>query len=321
MPARLWQSALAPAGPQAATIANHAWFLIGITTVVGLIVLAAIAWAMLRGHRRATGPDGPRPAGADQPLLRAIGYAIAATVAILFVILGSSMWTGRLVASLRDQDPLVITISGHQFWWEVRYEDRIPSRGVAGANELHIPVGRRVALYLTSRDVVHSFWAPQLHGKRDLIPGYMNTLWIQADRAGVFQGQCAEFCGRQHAHMALMVIAHPENEFENWLESQRQPPAEPATEAQRRGRDVFLRERCSACHTIQGTGANGLVGPDLTRMGSRTTLGAGTLPNSPEMVARWISDPQRDKPGNQMPPTPLSPADLADLVAYLGALR
>jgi cytochrome c oxidase subunit 2 len=160
-----------------------------------------------------------------------------------------------------------------------------------------------------------------LHGKRDLIPGYTNTLWIQADRPGAFQGQCAEFCGRQHAHMALRVIVHPSDEFDQWLDQQRQPPAEPATASQERGRAVFLRERCSACHSIQGTEARGLVGPDLTRIGSRSTLGAGTLPNTPEMAARWITDPQRDKPGNQMPPTPLRSEDLADLVAYLGALK
>jgi cytochrome c oxidase subunit II len=321
MPTRLWQSALAPAGAQAARIADHAWFLIGITTAVGLLVLAAIAWAAFRGRRRAGEPPMPAASAADEPLIRSIGYALAATVAILFAILVASFHTGRAVASLRDPSPLVVTIAGHQFWWEVRYEDPIPSLGVTAANELHIPVGRPVELHLTSHDVVHSFWVPQLHGKRDLIPGYVNTLWIQADRTGAFQGQCAEYCGRQHAHMALMVIAHEPADFVRWLEAQRQPAAAPVTESQRRGQQVFLQQRCSACHTIQGTGANGLIGPDLSRIGARTTLAAGTLPNNPEMLARWIANPQRDKPGNQMPATPLPPGDLADLVAYLGALK
>jgi cytochrome c oxidase subunit II len=284
-------------------------------------VLAAIAWAVWRGHRRADAPPLPLTADADRPLLRAIAGALGATVIILFGILVASIYTGRVLASLSDPDPLVITIIGHQFWWEVRYEDPVPSRGVNAANELHLPVGRPIELHVTSRDVVHSFWVPMLHGKRDLIPGYMNTLWIQVDRPGVFQGQCAEFCGRQHAHMAFTVIAHQSADFEHWLEAQRQPPPAPATEQERRGQAVFLGQRCSACHTIQGTGANGLVGPDLTRIGARSTLAAGTLPNTPETLGRWIANPQLDKPGNQMPPSPLPANELADLVAYLGALK
>jgi cytochrome c oxidase subunit 2 len=174
---------------------------------------------------------------------------------------------------------------------------------------------------VTSRDVIHSFWAPNLQGKRDLIPGYTTAIWLQADRPGMFRGQCAEFCGIQHAHMAFAVVAEPEDNFERWLDDMRGPARDPVTEAERRGRDVFLNARCAGCHTVRGTPAHGQSAPDLTHIAVRNTLGAGTLPNTLEHLSAWIRDSQASKPGNQMPPNVLPPDDLQALVTYLETLR
>ena len=176
-------------------------------------------------------------------------------------------------------------------------------------------------LKVTSRDVIHSFWVPNLQGKRDLIPGYTTAMWLQASRPGVFRGQCAEFCGMQHAHMAFDVVAESDAEFESWLDAMRQPGRDPPDPTGRKGRDVFMQARCAGCHTIRGTDAAGQIAPDLTHIASRSTLGAGTLPNTPDNLAAWIRDPQRVKPGNQMPPNPLAAEDLQALVAYLETLR
>jgi cytochrome c oxidase subunit 2 len=174
---------------------------------------------------------------------------------------------------------------------------------------------------VTSRDVIHSFWVPNLHGKRDLIPGYTTALWFQADQPGRYRGQCAEFCGYQHANMAMYVIAEPDNDFQAWLSAQRQPAAEPGTERQQRGREVFLAATCPQCHSIRGTLAGASFGPDLTHVGSRSTIGAGVLPNTAENLIRWVRNPQDFKPGNKMPAHDLNDADLQALADYLGSLK
>ena len=254
-------------------------------------------------------------------LSRSVGGAVALTVLILIGLLSASIWTQRKVESLHASSAVSIEITGHQWWWEIQYEDAVPNRQVVTANELHIPVNRPVVLKVTSRDVIHSFWVPNLQGKRDLIPGYTTALWLQADRPGVFRGQCAEFCGMQHAHMALDVVAEPDSDFQGWLAEMRQPARDPPDSTARKGRDVFMQARCAGCHTIRGSDAAGQIAPDLTHIGTRSTLGAGTLPNTPEHLAEWIRDPQRVKPGNQMPPHPLDAEDLQALVMYLETLR
>ena len=188
-------------------------------------------------------------------------------------------------------------------------------------NELHIPVGVPVVLRTTSRDVIHSFWVPNLHGKRDLIPGVTTETWIQAVRPGVYRGQCAEFCGHQHAHMAFFVIATPMDEFETWLQQQRSGAPQPATEAQRRGHDLFMQGPCVLCHTIRGTAAASRFGPDLTHVAGRRTIAAGTLPMTRGHLAGWIADSQSIKPGNRMPPNLVRGEDLQAIVAYLEMLR
>jgi cytochrome c oxidase subunit 2 len=239
----------------------------------------------------------------------------------LIALLVASVWTGRTVASLHASSAVTIAITGHQWWWEVQYEDAVPSRRVVTANELHIPTDRPVVLKVTSRDVIHSFWVPNLQGKRDLIPGYTTALWVQASRAGVFRGQCAEFCGMQHAHMAFDVVAESDEEFTRWLDVMRQPGRDPSDPTARKGRDVFMQARCASCHAVRGSDAAGQIAPDLTHIASRSTLGAGSLANTPDNLATWIRDSQHVKPGNQMPPNPLAADDLQALVAYLEALR
>jgi cytochrome c oxidase subunit 2 len=250
-----------------------------------------------------------------------VGVAVGLTVVTLIALLVASVWAGRSVASLRAESALSIDVAGHQWWWEIQYEDAVASRRVMSANEIHIPTNRPVVLKVTSRDVIHSFWVPNLQGKRDLIPGYTTALWLQASRSGVFRGQCAEFCGMQHAHMAFDVVAESEEEFARWLDAVRQPGRDPPDATARKGRDVFMQTRCAVCHTIRGSDAAGQTAPDLTHIASRRTLGAGSLPNTPDNLANWIRDPQRVKPGNQMPPNLLADDDLHALVAYLETLR
>jgi len=313
------QSVLSPAGAQASSI--HAlWSLMFWTSVVVFaVVLAAVIAAFVRGIRNRSRDDSSLPS--ERLLSGSVGVAVGLTVAVLLTLLIASVVTARTLGSLQASSAVTIAITGHQWWWEIEYEDAVASRRVITANELHIPISRPIVLKVTSRDVIHSFWVPNLQGKRDLIPGYTTALRLQANRAGVFRGQCAEFCGIQHAHMALDIVAEPDQDFEGWLDAMRQPGRDPSASAASRGRDVFMQARCAGCHTIRGSEAAGRIAPDLTHVATRRTLGAGTLPNTPQNLATWIQDPQRVKPGNQMPPNPLAADDLQALVAYLGTLR
>jgi cytochrome c oxidase subunit 2 len=189
------------------------------------------------------------------------------------------------------------------------------------ANEIHVPVGKTVKLELQSSDVIHSFWVPNIHGKKDLVPGHPTTTWFTANRAGEFRGQCAEYCGEQHAHMRLVFFAQPTDAFSDWLSAQKKSAAQPSTESQRRGREVFLRSQCVMCHTIQGTNARAALGPDLTHIGSREMIGAGELPNTRGYLAGWILNATALKPGAQMPPNQLSSNDLNALLDYLESLK
>ena len=317
-PREIIQSVLAPAGVQSSAI-HHLWSLmLWVSTAVFAIVLAFVAVALVRGVRRTRTGAAPPP---ERILTRGVAAAVALTVVILFGLLVASVWTGRTVASLHASSAVTLIITGHQWWWEVEYEDAVPARRVLTANHIHIPINRPVVLKVTSRDVIHSFWVPNLHGKRDLIPGYTTAIWLQADRPGIFRGQCAEFCGLQHAHMAIDVVAESDADFAAWLEAMRQPAHEPQSEAERRGRDVFMTARCAGCHAVRGTEAHGQIAPDLTHLATRATLAAGTLPNTAEHLGAWVRDPQASKPGNQMPPNPLTSDDARALVTYLQTLR
>jgi cytochrome c oxidase subunit 2 len=325
------QSALDPAGPQAARLSHLWWLMFWISTAVFVIVLGFLAAAVARGRRARTAAGSPPSAAAipsrnppsedDPRLTRAVAIAVGLTMATLFVLLVASVSTGRAIAAFGTASAVTIDITGHQYWWEIEYDDAVPSRRVLTANEIHIPVGRPVVLKVTSRDVIHSFWVPNLHGKRDLIPGIMSAIWLQADEPGVYRGQCAEFCGRQHAHMAVDVVAESESQFAGWLDAQRQAAPAPASAEAAHGRDVFMNAQCMLCHTVRGTPAHGQVGPDLTHVGARGKIASGTLPNNPSDMARWVRDPQHIKPGNQMPPSKIADADLQALALYLESLK
>jgi cytochrome c oxidase subunit II len=196
-----------------------------------------------------------------------------------------------------------------------------PGTNAVTANEIHIPAQTRVQVVAKTADVIHSFWVPQLNRKIDMIPGQANRVLLDADQPGVYRGQCAEFCGLQHAHMAMKVIAQPHAQFEAWLKHEEEPAAAPATLEQREGRQLFLQNACAGCHTISGTSARGNIGPDLTHVASRDTLAAVTIPNNPQAMERWIRDPQHIKPGVKMPALDLSNADFRKIGAYLDHLR
>jgi cytochrome c oxidase subunit 2 len=214
-----------------------------------------------------------------------------------------------------------IKITAHQWWWKIEYPGRSPDEQVVTANELYVPAGEPVELELTSSDVIHSFWIPNLDGKHDLIPSHVIKTRLLAERPGVYSGRCAEFCGYQHAHMDLLLVAKPPSEFRAWLAGQRGPGAEPQTERERRGRELLEQRPCASCHTVAGTRALGGTGPDLSHFASRATLAAGAAPNERLALGEWLKNPNALKPGAQMPAVPLSPAELEAIVDYLRSLR
>jgi len=312
-------STLAPAGPQSSLVMAGLWApMYAIAAVTFALVVGALVWALLR--RRTAGDVLDDPARARR-MGWTVGIATALTAAVLFVCLVLDISVGRAVAAAPGNPAVRIRVTGHQWWWEVQYLDSLPQLQATTANEIHVPVGRPVVVELRSADVIHSFWPPNLVGKRDLIPGEVNSLRFQVDRAGVYRGQCAEYCGQQHAKMAFTVVAEPADRFAEWLAAQRDGAAAPADSLARRGLEVFLGSSCVLCHTIAGTPAGGRAGPDLTHLASRRTIAAGTRPNIRGNLAGWIVDPQALKPGARMPPNDLSPADLRALVAYLETLR
>ncbi|MDB4990667.1 MAG: hypothetical protein JWN04_5845 [Myxococcaceae bacterium] len=335
------QHVLVPRGPQAGHIADLMWFYGGVMALVCLLVWAFVLIALFLRHERRSQLAPPQldaqlvvaASAAAEPLtelssraerqrLHWVAGATAVTVAALFVLLFKSVATGSLLAQLPSRDALQIEIVGHRWWWSVRYLDSDnPSNIFSTANELHIPVGRPIELKLDSSDVIHSFWVPNLHGKRDLIPGHTTTLRLQADVAGTYRGQCAEFCGHSHAQMALLVVAEPKEQFEAWQKAQLAPAREPPSAEAQRGRDVFLQGPCVTCHAISGTLAQSSYGPDLTHFASRSTLAAGTLPNTRGHLAGWLLNAPNVKPGTPMPNLSLPAADLHALLAYLETLR
>jgi cytochrome c oxidase subunit 2 len=249
-----------------------------------------------------------------------IGTLTAITGLIVLALTGLS-YAGQKRFYTPRPESLTIRLTGHQWWWEARYEDARPSRVFTTANEIHIPAGERVTFQLASSDVIHSFWVPNLAGKMDLIPGVDNRLQLVADRPGTYRGQCAEFCGYQHAHMGLIVVAEPKETFDAWHEAQLRAASPPADEESRKGQSVFLSRPCVACHTIRGTTAGGRIGPDLTHLGSRMHLASATLPLTRGALGAWIIDPQTIKPGVHMPMTQLQPEEIDPLLTYLTGLK
>ncbi len=286
---------------------------------LGLAVFVVFAVFLALGLFRRRPPPDPRP-GEETPGAFnrwMVGAGVVAPLVVIAVVFGATVGALRRLPLTAPPDALEIEVVGHQWWWEVRY----PEPQVTLANELHIPVGRPVALRLSSADVIHSFWVPALGGKLDLLPDGVNTLVLEADEPGEHRNRCAEFCGLQHTQMGMIVVAEPAERYEAWLAEQRRPAAEPASAAARRGRDVFLATRCAECHTIQGTRADATKGPDLTHVASRRTLGAAAVANTPERLAQWVADPHAIKRGVAMPAAELTDGDLAAVLAYLETLR
>jgi cytochrome c oxidase subunit 2 len=313
-----WQSALDPQGPVSASLARLIWLVIGVCGVIWVLVLIVLAWSLLR-RRSARPPLELRP-GTERRLGLSVSLATATTVLVVTALTVASFFATRGL-TMGSAGELVIRLQGHQWWWEATYVDGSPSRTFVTANELHVPVGRTIRVELTSADVIHSFWVPSLAGKQDLIPGRTNEISFVAARPGVYRGQCAEFCGLQHAHMALLVVADEPAVFEAWRLAQLAPAAPALSSEAEAGRDVFLRKACAACHTVRGTPAAGKLGPDLTHLASRRTIAAGELEMTRGTIAAWIADPQQLKPGNNMPMVDLSADELRSVSAYVVELR
>jgi cytochrome c oxidase subunit II len=313
------QSALDTHGPQAAqTLSLFRVFLI-VAAVVWVLVVLALAVAILR-RRGAVRP----PLALDVRVERRTERIVTALTVLTAVIVSglsiASYVTGRSLAA-EPPEVLTIRVTGHQWWWEATYQDPQPHRVLTTANELHIPAGQPVRLELQSSDVIHSLWVPGLFGKRDLITGRTTEIRFRADAPGEYRGQCAEFCGFQHAHMALLIIAEPPERFAAWREAQLQPAAPPADDQRRHGLQVLQSGPCVMCHKVRGTLAGGGVAPDLTHLASRRTIAAGTLPLTRGALAAWITDPQSIKPGANMPQIKLPTTDFQALIAYLEGLE
>ena len=294
-----------------------------VTAAVYVLVMIAVVIAIRKGTRgRDLNPLLNLSPETETRRRNAVLSAVTVTVVILFVFLIYSYSTGRaLTADLGKKNGLSIEVTGHQWWWEVRYNDVNASNIFTTANEIHIPVGVPVLFTLRGADVIHSFWVPNLAGKKDLIPGKVSTMWLQADKPGVYRGQCAEYCGLQHARMALWIVADPPDQFIAWRQNQTQGSVPPATDAQKRGQQVFLSSTCVMCHSIGGTTAGANYGPNLTHVGSRNMIAAATLSNTREHLMSWVANSQTFKPGNRMPPNNLSDQDLQAVVDYLQSLK
>jgi len=315
-------AALDPASPQNTSIKNLFWLFFWVAVAVQVLVTLALLPAWLRRHRTID----PPPIDPEEHNTKAtfiISILVLITTITLAVLLLGDFFTGRAThAAWYDPEPLKIKITGRQWWWEVQYQnDPEPYKSVTTANEIHLPLGKTIEFDLESADVIHSFWVPNLHGKKDMIPGHPTTLRVRPDREGTFFGQCAEFCGEQHAKMRLMVIVEAEDKFNAWLEAANRPAPEPVFENQKRGKEVFLTSSCVMCHTINGTTAGSRVGPNLTHVAGRQMIAAASVYNNRGNLAGWVLDPHKFKPGVRMPQNALDPTQLRDLLDYLEMLK
>lgn len=306
-------SILEPVAAPATSIRDLFWLVTAICAVIFILVGGMLAYCIVRfRHQPGDNREPPQFYG-SQPIEVAWTLAPLLTVFVLFLVIV------RYVADVRQDTPpanaLHVTVRGHQWWWEYDY----PEERVKTANELHLPVDRPIFLRLESADVVHSFWIPRLSGKTDVIPGRPNTMWFEARRTGIYKGNCAEFCGTQHANMLLRAVVQSDDDFRDWVETQKEDAR--SDSETRRGREVFATHSCVNCHTIRGTGAAGTFGPDLTHLASRDTLASGMVPNNTDWLTKWVKDPQQVKPGCWMPAFKLNADEEKELVRYLESLK
>jgi cytochrome c oxidase subunit 2 len=312
-------SIFAPASTPAKSIFGLSLFVLAVTAAIFLVVFSLLAYSVTKFRKRNNddGREPPQVYGSNQ-------VELAWTIIPILIVIALFMATARVIANVQRQarldNAIEVTAIGHQFWWEYRY----PALGVVTANELHVPVSDAnhptpTYINLLSADTDHSFWVPRLAGKTDLIPNHPNSMWIDPHETGLYLGQCAQYCGTQHAKMLLRVYVQPRDEFDRWIQQQRQPAS--VSDAASQGRRVFETTACINCHTVAGTVANGHFGPDLTHLMSRDTIAAGAATNTPENLKQWIQNPDSIKPGSLMPAMQLNDQDLGALTAYLETLR
>jgi cytochrome c oxidase subunit 2 len=307
------EALLHPAGPQASIVAKVLTWDIGAVIILALTVGAVTAYAIWRAWRRRRSPGLP-PQTAGNARLE-IGWTLALTVGAVILLVHPI--EAEFAFDQVPPNALTVNVTGHQWWWEFQY----PDQGVVTANELHIPTGRVIRVQLTSADVIHAFSVPRLGGHDLAIPGRVTTIWLQAPQAGVYQGQCEEFCGASHARMLFKVIAQPPDQFAAWIAALQHPVIQPQGADAAAGEKYFLTGPCSACHTINGTTAQGTVGPNLTLFGERTSIGGGVLDNTAANLAMWLRDPGAIKPSTDMPNLHLTDTQIQDLVAFLEGLK
>jgi cytochrome c oxidase subunit 2 len=312
-----WQSVMEPHGAAAFSLKQLIILIVAICSLVWTLVMVALIAALWRGRRA---EQRPAHVSRDTRMRNSVVAATALTVMVISGFTAASFFTTRSL-NVSGHDDLTIRVRGSQWWWNVEYLDPSPDKRFQTANEIHIPVGRNTRFQLEGDDVIHSFWVPSLAGKQDLIPGRPNELTVRADHIGVYRGQCAEFCGMQHAHMAFLVIAESQEQFDKWADGQRKPARAASDQEIATGRDAFLAKPCAACHTIRGTAAAGTTGPDLTHIGSRRYIAAGLFETTRGSLAAWIADPQTLKPGNNMPDVPLTGDELRSISAYMASLK
>ena len=317
-----YQSALGGAGVEDRQFQVLFWIFIAICAVMYVLVIAMMIVAIARRYRADANVVETGRHHHSHPLMQTGLIAWGALTATgLFALAIFSFFADRSMAKAAEHEKLSITVTANQWWWDVQYNSADVSKMIRTANELHLPVGVPVRIILHSNDVIHSFWVPSLAGKQDLIPGRENDISITPKKVGIFRGQCAEFCGAQHANMALVVNVDSYADFIEWWEHQLQPPPAPANPLTLAGYNYVTGSHCSTCHTIAGTPAGGTVGPDLTHLASRRSIAAGTLPMSTGNLYGWVEDPQSIKPGSKMPTIGLEPDQLHAVVAYLETLK
>ena len=309
----------APVSTPAFAIRDVSFFVLAITAAIFVIVAGLTMYTLIRFGRRPVSPE-VEPAQVYGSTQIELAWTIVPLLIVVVLFLVTARYVWGIERRAQPPDALEITVVGNQWWWEIRY----PKLGIVTANELHVPVSdatRPTLTFITiqSVDVAHSFWIPQLAGKMDAIPNKTNRIWIEPRRVGTYVGQCAEYCGLQHALMLLVVVVHPKDEFQTWVASQQAAPAE--HDATKRGRELFASLACINCHRVSGTPGNGVFGPDLTHLMSRSTLGAGAVRNTPDNLRAWVKDPSAFKIGALMPAMKLDDTQLDQLVAYLSTLR
>lgn len=303
-------------GPAARPTMYLGWLLAGLAVVVCLVITLLLITALLRKRPAAD----PRAIGREGEGLRWIYIGTGISTCILFGLVIYSLMVLNEVAKPSHAPAITLTVTGYDWWWKIEYDHPDPAQRILTANEVHIPVGQPVLIKLKSADVIHAFWVPMLAGKTQMIPGLTNQQWIQADVPGIYSGQCAQYCGAGHAHMALEVIAESTQDFKKWQDAQRRTASHPLLTSTGPGHKLFM-ERCAGCHTIRGTGATGEHGPDLTHLQSRRRLAAGLLTNTPEHLMNWITNAQQLKPGARMPSMTLSETETSALAGFLSALE